>query len=232
MKNDRKKILKIVIVVCIAALLIFGLVRVIAPYLKLFHNSSLIREWIMGFGKFSILAYVILHTVIVVSCLVPGEVIQAAGGYLFGTFGGTGLSLVGLLAGSIITFLIGRLFGENLLEKVLPQKHFLKMKSLVNKPQNRIVIFALYLIPGIPKDILGYVSGITSIKMKEFAVICIVARIPGVVMSTFFGANLYHKNYKILVIMGICVLVLLVLGISQKQRILSYISNPETYQEN
>lgn len=227
MKNEIKKLLKIVISVCIAALLIFCLGKVIAPYLNLFHNPGMIREWIMGFGKFSILAYVVLHAVIVVSCLVPGEVIQAAGGYLFGIFGGTGLSLVGFLAGSIITFYIGRLFGENLLEKILPQKHFLMIKSLVSKPQNKIIIFVLYLIPGIPKHILGYVSGITTIKTKEFAVVSTVGRIPGVFMATFFGANLYQQNYKILVILGICVLILMIIGISQKHRILSYITNPE-----
>lgn len=223
MKYNRKKALTVFILILVSAFFIFIFYKGMGPYLKIFHRPRQIKQWIMSFGKLSFLAYVILQIVQVIVCIVPGEFIQAAGGYIFGTFWGTILSLVGILIGSIITFFIARTFGERLLSKILPQRHFSRIELLINKPKNNIILFVLYLIPGVPKDVLGYVSGITPIKIREFAIICTVARIPGVLFSTFFGANLYYQNNIILVIVVIIVLLLLVIGASQREKILAYI---------
>lgn len=32
----------------------------------------------------------------------------------------------------------------------------------------KLIVFLLYLIPGIPKDALGYICGISDIKFKDF----------------------------------------------------------------
>ena len=91
---------------------------------------------------------------------VPGEVIQTAGGYIFGTFWGTVLAICGVLIGSIITFFIGRQLGQRIIRKIVYKRKLSNVERLINKPK-KSVLTVLYLIPGLPKDILGYISGIT-----------------------------------------------------------------------
>ena len=54
------------------------------------------------------------------------------------------------------------------------------------------------MIPGIPKDILGYISGIADISLKEFLIVSTIARSPALFVSCFFGDKLEVIKDKIL----------------------------------
>lgn len=222
MKYSKKNIILTLIFVLISVFLLYILLTNMGPYLKFIHKHFQIRRWILSFGRWDFMAFITLQVLQVILMLVPGEVVQAAGGYIFGTLLGTILALCGILIGSIATFFIGRLLGERLIRKILPKKELANIEGLINRPKNKVILTALYLIPGVPKDILGYVSGITSIKVKEFAVISTVARIPGTLASTYLGSKLYHENYLALTIGVVFALIILIVGVSQRHKILNY----------
>lgn len=222
-KYSKKNIRLTLIFILICGVIFYIFFENIGTYLKFIHEHFQIKRWILSFGKWDFIAFIILQVLQVVLMFVPGEVVQAAGGYIFGTFWGTILALCGILVGSIATFFIGRLLGEHVIRRILPKRELTSIEGLINTPKNKIVLTVLYLIPGLPKDILGYISGITSIKFKSFAVISTVTRIPGVLASTYLGSKLYHGNYLILTIGMIFILAILIVGVSQRDKILSYI---------
>lgn len=189
--------------------------------IKYFEDPVLIREWIKSYGDFSSVAFILLQIVQVIIFFIPGEVIQVAGGFIFGAFWGFVLSMIGIVLGSLLTFLIARTVGERILRKIIPDRHFVKLEALINKPRNKLILFILYLIPGVPKDILGYVSGITPIGTKEFILISSSARIPGILASVFLGSKLYDKNYVMVIAAVLMVVIIFAVVIFYKEKIIN-----------
>lgn len=225
MKINLKKSISIVIVVFIFAIGIYCLKNdALGRFTMFFHHNHL-RDWIMSFGKYSALIYILAQMVQAIVSFVPGEAIQIPGGFLFGSVYGTELSMVGIAIGSLITFFIGRRFGEKLLKRILPIKHYDKVFALLSRPQNQIILFILYIMPGFPKDILGYVAGVTAINTKRFIIISNIARTPGVLVSVYFGSNLYRRNNMTLIAVAVMVVVLLTIIALNREKIMKYLGD-------
>ena len=100
-----------------------------------------------------------------------------------------------------MVFSQGNYQGFSLVKAMISPAQLEKFRFLVCSPKSEIAIFVLFLIPGIPKDVLVYLSGLTPIRMLRFLVICTVGRLPGVAGSAYIGANLQQKDYHIVYIM-------------------------------
>ena len=59
-----------------------------------------------------------------------------------------------------------------------------------------ILFLVIYMIPGTPKDLLGYFAGLTDIPFPVFCLVCTLGRIPSVVTSTVCGDALGTKSYR------------------------------------
>ncbi len=67
--------------------------------------------------------------------------------------------------------------------------------SFILEAEGAILCFILYVIPGFPKDIMSYLFGISPMPFWLFAVITTVARLPGTIISSYFGANVAEQQY-------------------------------------
>ena len=67
--------------------------------------------------------------------------------------------------------------------------------SFILEAEGAILCFILYLIPGFPKDIISYLFGISPMPFWLFAVVSTVARIPGTIIASYFGANVAEQQY-------------------------------------
>jgi len=178
------------------------------------------RTYIDSYGTASALVYILIQVVHVVIVIIPGEIVQIAGGYAFGTALGTLYSVTGILAGTLIVFFATRFFGYPLVKAFVPPKKLERFNFLVNSPESEIAMFVLFLIPGIPKDALIYICGLTPVKPLRFFLICTIARFPGLWGSAYIGANLQKKAYLTVWIMSGIALVLFVTGILFKDKII------------
>jgi uncharacterized membrane protein YdjX (TVP38/TMEM64 family) len=64
-------------------------------------NPEKFRVFLLSYGNISILVFMLFQILQVVIALIPGELIQVAGGYVYGTFFGTLYSSLGILLGNI-----------------------------------------------------------------------------------------------------------------------------------
>jgi uncharacterized membrane protein YdjX (TVP38/TMEM64 family) len=167
--------------------------------------------------------FIALQTFQVVFFFIPGELTQAMGGYLFGSLAGIALSLIGISIGSALEFLIAKKYGNNFLRKILPKKEYNSVKKLICREKNKFILFVLYVLPGFPKDILGYVSGISGISFKNFMIITSIARLPGIITSNLIGANLFYENYIALIYIIILIAVILFFSITEREKIISFL---------
>jgi uncharacterized membrane protein YdjX (TVP38/TMEM64 family) len=57
-------------------------------------------------------------------------------------------------------------------------------------------LFLLFLLPGVPKDLLCYIAGLTPMHVVTFLFISAIGRFPGVVLSCILGEGLAERNWK------------------------------------
>ncbi len=69
-----------------------------------------VKAYVESKGAYGVGVYVLLHVLQVIIAVIPGEPIQIAGGYLFGTFFGSVLTFLGIMLGSLLAFGIARKF--------------------------------------------------------------------------------------------------------------------------
>ena len=58
-------------------------------------------------------------------------------------------------------------------------------------------MFLLFVIPGIPKDLLCYIAGLTSMPVVTFLVISTIGRFPGVFLSSLFGNGWAERDWAV-----------------------------------
>lgn len=194
-----------------------------ADILYMAANPDVFKNMLTSYGTSGIAVFIGIQIVQVIIAALPGDLIQIAGGYIYGTFYGSIYSMVGITLGSIIVFYASRLLGYSLINLFVPKELLQKFSFLINNPRSEIAMFILFLIPGLPKDTLSYLAGITPVKPMTFFVISSVARIPALVASTYIGANLQQGNYAVVAAVSAISCILIIAGFLKKDRIISFL---------
>ena len=176
--------------------------------IELFVNEEKLKNFIQSLGPFGVVGFVLLQAFQVVVAPIPGEVTGLLGGYLYGTFGGIILSTAGLTLGSVVAFILGRIFGKPFVERVVDPVVLSKFDYLLHH-KGAFLVFFLFLIPGFPKDYLSYFLGLSRLSLLEFAVIAGAGRLLGTVLLSLGGDYLRHHEYeKFISLAGIAVVVM------------------------
>ena len=129
------------------------------------------------------------------------------------------ISFIGITIGSIVVYGISYIFGKPLVKKIVSKKDFKYFDKILNLGNINLIVFLLYLIPGIPKDILGYICGISRISAKNFIIYSSLGRIPGIMVSAYFGAKISSQNYALLISIAVIMILVFILGVFKGEKI-------------
>lgn len=176
-------------------------------------NPNIVKEIVLSYGNFSILVFILMQILQVVVFFIPGEFIQVAGGYIFGAFWGGVISLIGITLGSVMVYFIANDYGKPLVEKLMLKKEVKFFKKILDVGSKKTVVFMFYLIPGIPKDALSYICGVSNISFKDFFIYSTLGRIPAIFISTYFGEKIYSKDVTSLITIGVIMSFLFIIGL-------------------
>ncbi len=148
-----------------------------------------IRDHFLSYGAFAPLIYVIFVIIEVVVAPLPGLMLYAPGGMIFGGFLGGLLSLIGNIIGAGIAHQIGRILGQPFVEK------FLEKKSL-NDYNRRIsdngiwIVFLLRVNPFTSSDLVSYTAGLTRMKVWKLMVGTMLGMAPLCWIQAYFAYGL------------------------------------------
>jgi uncharacterized membrane protein YdjX (TVP38/TMEM64 family) len=224
-KNSKTILLNSSLIVFFALLIALFSVKYGPIVIKLINQPEEFRNFLASYGSLSILVYIFFQIIQVVITVIPGGVIQLTGGYVYGTLLGTVYSMIGILLGSIIVFYISRFLGRDLLNVMIPRSKIDKFTSIINNPGSEITMFLIFLIPGLPKDILVYIAGLTPIKPLKFFSIFMIASFPGMIASSYVGSHLQQGNYLPAIIVSIIIFVLFLIFFLKKEAIIQKIKH-------
>lgn len=167
---------------------------------ELMANIDQLRETILSYGPLAPLVYIALQILQVILAPIPGEASGFLGGYLFGGFGAFIYSTIGLSIGSGLAFGIARLMGDKFRRRFHQSRVYQRFNKLLYK--NAFVVpFILFLFPGFPKDSLSYILGLSLMPWRVFLFIAVIGRMPGTLLLSYQGAQIYEKDYLTLAIL-------------------------------
>ncbi|MCB2290198.1 TVP38/TMEM64 family protein [Clostridium sp. CS001] len=199
-------------------------------YSYILKDPNVLKEVILSYGNFSILVFIFMQVLQVVVFFIPGEFIQIAGGYIFGTFIGGLISLIGITLGSTIAYFISNRYGKPIVENLILNKKIRLFKKILNAGSKNVVVFMFYLIPGIPKDALAYICGVSNISFMNFLIYSTLGRVPGIFISSFFGQKIYARDFTSLIIIGITMVLVSIIGILKGDTIIkAIVKKKKTY---
>ena len=154
-------------------------------------------------GVGGIIVFTFLQALQVVIAVIPP--VQVVGGMLFGWLWGGLLSFAGTVLGTLVIFLIVKKLGRPVVEAFVDEKHLKKYKFLQDEKKLTVILIILYLIPGIPKDVISYIVPLTQVSKRDFFLYVMPCRLPAILLSTLLGSGVTSGNYRIIIIaLSIC----------------------------
>ncbi|MEA4926101.1 MAG: VTT domain-containing protein [Syntrophomonadaceae bacterium] len=216
-------IINLVLLGIFIIILAYASIRYGPFFTRLTSQPEMFRQYILAYGSDGVLTFLLVQMMQVIIAVIPGELVQVAGGYIYGVWLGSLYSLAGITLGSVIVLYIGRFLGYPLLKNFISPSRFERFSFFINSPRAELIACVLFLIPGMPKDILTYLAGITPMQPLRFIVIIAAARFPGILISSFIGASIDAGQYfEVAVATGVAV-ALFLLGFLYKDRIINKI---------
>ena len=171
------------------------------------HLVALLRRG----GSTGALLCVVVQFLQVVIAVIPGEVTSLAAGYVFGVWRGFLYSAIGVTLGSAFNFWFARVVGRPTLERLIRRATLAKIDRSLGSARSKSAVFLLFLLPGLPKDLLSYAAGFSGMTIIEFVVLSGLARSPALLASVMIGAGVSRGDYRSVI--AISLLVLLAIGI-------------------
>lgn len=210
--QKRRRIVSISCFLLLIAILILITACFGNALLDMVKDPESFRQRTDDMGMLGKLLFVGLSALQVVLAVLPGQVFGLAGGYCFGAVGGTILTVLGTLIGSAIAFLLARIFGLGVVTSFYSEEKLQKLSFLKESERQYFITFVLFLIPGVPKDMLTYFMGLTEMRLSKFLIISITGRFPALLLTVLGGAAIQTRNLMLIIIVAVSVLLLFLLG--------------------
>ena len=208
-------------------------ITIFAPdFASIFQDTNKAKAFLLQYKAASILVFILLQIVQIVVAILPGQVLQFVAGYVYGFGFGIFWSMVGIMLGTIITFYLAKLLGKDAMHIIFGEERITKFVNILNSKKAYTVIFVIFLIPGIPKDLISYAAGISEIGIKPLLVLSLVGRFPALVATIAMSRLLYNGSYIALGIFIFAIIVLFILGIWKRRHITEYMDKAYTKLSN
>ena len=144
--------------------------------LGIFASKETMASYINQFGYFGIIVFLFTQIIQVVFPIIPGGASCVVGILCFGGTLGFILNYLGIVIGSIISFILSRKYGMKIIGSLFKEKDIEKYGSYLNSQKFNLIFFLVILIPGLPDDLMCYVAGLSKMSFKQFVILLILGK--------------------------------------------------------
>lgn len=219
---DRKTKIQIAIAAAVIVVLIVYVVWDIVaggPLTRLFNNRDKLIQIVESMGFFGPLAYMALQALQGVVAPIPSNLVGIIGGFLFGWWGVL-WTTIGATLGAWFVFWLSRRFGRRLVEKFVKKEALEKFDFIIGKRAG-VILFLIFIIPGLPDDIVCYIAGLTDIPIKKLLVIFALGRLPAVVSNNYIGMGFSGQgNFGVVIAITVITVIIVAILYWQQDKIL------------
>ncbi|HVI39361.1 MAG TPA: VTT domain-containing protein [Anaerovoracaceae bacterium] len=228
--NEKRKKRIRTIVSLLKLLILFGIVIGVPVYVYFtcpelvdrFKSLDEINKLLKQYKTASIFIYIGLQVFQIIVSILPGQALQFAAGYAYSFWFGFLYSIIGVALGTVITFYLARLLGKEALHVIFGEEKFTRFIHTLNSKRSFTVLFVIFLIPGIPKDLFTYAAGVSEIRMIPFLLLSLIGRTPAMMGSIMMGSMFHNGSYFGLIILGAAAVILCIAGILRRDKLIKW----------
>lgn len=170
-----------------------------------------LRAYIARFAPCSHLLFFLVQFLSVVLAPIPSNFVAAAGGVLFGTGPAFLITFSAVVAGSLLTFSLARALGRDFADRLVSRKLSEKYQDIL-RAKAPVFLTLAFLFPFFPDDMLCILAGLTSLSLRRFALIVLLARPWGLLFASALGGSTLGLSPWVMVPLALAGLVLFLLG--------------------
>lgn len=223
---NKKRNAMLVLAVLLFVAVIIGISYLCIPLFRSLSQPEAqeqLRTWISSIGFGGWLIFLCLQMLQVIIAFIPGEPVQLLAGVLYGTWGGLATCLLGSVLASVFILLIVRKGGEKLVVKLFGKNKLDEFAFLKDSKRSELITFFLFLLPGLPKDLLTYLGGLTRIPPVKFIALSTIARIPALAASTLLGSSASTGNLGLTLLITAVVIVIAIVFLIYRDKVMAWI---------
>lgn len=229
-ESSRKKIIAI-----LKLILLVLIVAGIPAFLYLKYGSGVfskdtaysVIDYLRQNRKIAFLLIIGLQIIQVVICVLPGQPIQFAASYMFGVARGYLFSIIGAVIGTTISFYLAKLLGSEAMHLFFGEEKVKEYQRRLNSGRGLLIAFLIYLIPGVPKDLVSYAAGISEMRFRPFLLAATIGRSPAMLGSLLVGHFFGKQNYTAMIIVTAAVVLLLLICLIKRKDLIDFLDRIE-----
>jgi uncharacterized membrane protein YdjX (TVP38/TMEM64 family) len=177
-----------------------------------------VRRVVGSLGPLAPIVYTLAVVVEVIVAPIPGALLYAPGGALFGGFWGGTLALLGNVIGAAICCALGRVIGERLLGAQASSPHFARYRTSL-ADRGIWVVLLLRANPLTSSDLVSYAAGVAGVPPWKVAAGTLIGLAPLCYLQAYFAEQVFTLVPGwILAAGGIVLLVLVIVIVAQARR--------------
>jgi len=169
-----------------------------------------VRDVVAGWGRLAPIVYTLAVIVEVIVAPIPGTLLYAPAGAIFGGFLGGTLSVVGNVVGAAICCVLGQMIGERVLTRRVDGSQLQRYRDLLRE-RGLWVVLLLRLNPLTSSDLVSYAAGVTGVPTWKVAVGTLIGLGPWCYLQAYFAARVFDVvPGSVLIVAGVALVILLV----------------------
>ena len=169
---------------------------VVVTYIILYETGILetiksfeaLKQLILDTRQWGIITFIGITFLQVVFLPLPAAVTVLIGVAIYGPTVSFILSTIGTVLGSLVTFVLGKIFGKKLVVWMVGEEKTEKYAEMLND-KGRFAFVMMMLFPGFPDDILCLVAGVTAMSYKFFITSIVITRPVMIAVYSYFGSG-------------------------------------------
>ncbi len=174
-------IVTIIMTILIVIFIIYGI------KLGIFRDKNILIEYMKKFGVLAPAVFIFIQIIQVVFPVIPGGASCLAGVLAFGPIGGFIYNEIGLVIGSVAAYFLSKTYGLKLINSLFKKEQVDKYLNYIRTNKFEKIFLWGIVLPGLPDDLLCYISGLSNISFKKFLAIVILGKPFALIMYSVFA---------------------------------------------
>ncbi|MFO0977178.1 MAG: TVP38/TMEM64 family protein [Planctomycetaceae bacterium] len=190
------------------------------PGLSHVERLAIFVDAFRAMGHWAPLAYIGFVCIEVVVAPIPGLMLYAPGGLVFGPVFGGVLATIGNTLGAGLACWLSRSFGERWVQQMAPDSRFAKLQGLIER-RGFWILFLLRLNPLTSSDLLSYAAGLTRMPVWHVMAASGLGMAPLCLIQSWLSDSVFNRWPFLLwplLIAGVVYVVIVVVVISRLLR--------------
>jgi uncharacterized membrane protein YdjX (TVP38/TMEM64 family) len=152
----------------------------------LLSDEAALEHFVTGLGWFGPLALIVFNALQIVVAPIPGYVVQAAAGYLYGPFWGGVWGALGLLTGASLAMWLSRRYGRQWVEQLAGRERLARWESVTHSDSTWLWFVLLTAPTG---DLPYFLAGLARVSYAKVILLTLAIRMPATFVVAAIGAG-------------------------------------------